>query len=152
MRGRRKKSKRERERERERERDETKEIEKRGRDKAASSPSSRGVSLPMDFQAFSSRRAFHVLTEHLPWLHVFTFLRIPHGIRERERERASERERDIGMKQKRSRREGEIKRIFTFLWCLPSRGLPRVRLFWPSIFMASRLHLESHVELEERER
>ena len=60
------------------------------------------------------------------------------------------------MKQKRPRSKGEIKSIFTFfLWRLPSHGLPSVRLSWPRVFMASRLHLESHVELErkkERER
>ena len=58
------------------------------------------------------------------------------------------------MKQKRSRSEGEIKCIFTFfLWRLLSIGLPSVRLSWPSVFLASRLHLESNVELKrERER
>ena len=74
-----------------------KEIEKRGRDKETSSPSSHGVSLPVDFQASSSSRALHVLAERFPWLHVFTFLGIPCGIREKE----TEREREIEMKQKR---------------------------------------------------
>ena len=92
MRGWRKKGKRkrgrerEREKERERERDEMKEIEKRGRDKVASSTSSRGVSLPVDFQASASRRALHVLAESFTSLHVFTFLGIPRAIRERESE------------------------------------------------------------------
>ena len=70
---------RERERASEREREwvETKEIEKRERDKATSSPSSHGV-CPLHVVLFTSCRVFYLDSRPL---HVFTFLGIPCGRR-----------------------------------------------------------------------
>ena len=67
----------ERERKRERERGETREIEKRGRDKVAYSPSSHGV-CPLHVVLFTSCQAFSLDSSPL---HVFTFLGIPRGRR-----------------------------------------------------------------------